>query len=293
MPTSEDIVYKLGRLIGDTTVSGDVAVSTSGISPTMAKRGGIGSAKECPEGFRWSDEDQACLPTSKLKEGVSSGVALGMLEKELDKIKSQKMLDIWWIELGKGNKYWKALNSTSKKSLLRKVKQIEKEKAFESTSVFGAYGNDNVTVAGSGQTRVGGDKENEIDVLKREPRPMKFNTLLGIYLPGEEEEDMDAPDEEPVEEGKRGKGRRPMSISGQKGWAKLSKKLGLDKKDGGEGKLEPWNPNAKKTFDEWGDLMFPTKEKKREQEAKKKKAKQKFQNAKINLAAFRSMMESD
>lgn len=230
MPTSEDIVYKLGRLIGDTTVSGDVAVSTSGISPIMARRGGIG-AKECPEGFRWSDEEQACLPTSALKG--------------------------------------------------------------ESTSVFGTYGNDNVTVAGSGQTRVAGDKENEIEVLKRQPRPMRFNDLLGIYLPGEEEQDMDAPDEEPVEEGKRGKGPRAMTISGQKGWAKLSRKLGLDKKDGGEGKLEPWNPSAKKTFTEWADLIFPSKEKKREQEIKKKKAKQKLQNAKINLAAFRSMMESD
>ena len=42
-------------------------------------------------------------------------------------------------------------------------------------------------VAGSRQTRVVGDK-NEITVLKRQPRPLKFSKLLGVYLPPEEEE---------------------------------------------------------------------------------------------------------
>jgi len=43
-------------------------------------------------------------------------------------------------------------------------------------------------VVGSGQTRVTGAYDNQIVVLKRQPRPLKFSKLLGAYLPPEEEE---------------------------------------------------------------------------------------------------------
>jgi len=43
-------------------------------------------------------------------------------------------------------------------------------------------------VAGSQQTRSIGDM-NDITVIKRYPRPLKFNKLLGAYLPNEEEDD--------------------------------------------------------------------------------------------------------
>ncbi len=39
------------------------------------------------------------------------------------------------------------------------------------------------TIVGSGQTRVVGDRDGEIEVLTRRPRPLHFNRLLGAYLP--------------------------------------------------------------------------------------------------------------
>lgn len=55
----------------------------------------------------------------------------------------------------------------------------------ESVLVGGTYGNANTNIAGSQQTRSVGSRDQEIEVLKRNPRPLKFNKLLGIYLPSE------------------------------------------------------------------------------------------------------------
>ena len=48
------------------------------------------------------------------------------------------------------------------------------------------------TITGSGQTRIVGRRDGEIEVLTRKPRPLKWNKLLGGYLPdlkGEESSD--------------------------------------------------------------------------------------------------------
>ena len=39
------------------------------------------------------------------------------------------------------------------------------------------------TIVGSGQTRVIGRRDGEIEVLTRKPRPLHFSRLLGAYLP--------------------------------------------------------------------------------------------------------------
>lgn len=53
-------------------------------------------------------------------------------------------------------------------------------------------------VTGSQQTRVAGDYGQSISVLKRQPRPLKFNKLLGAYLPLLEEPE----EQEEVQENK-------------------------------------------------------------------------------------------
>lgn len=39
------------------------------------------------------------------------------------------------------------------------------------------------TIVGSGQTRIIGRRDGEIEILKTKPRPLHFNRLLGAYLP--------------------------------------------------------------------------------------------------------------
>ena len=52
-------------------------------------------------------------------------------------------------------------------------------------------------VVGSQQTRVAGRYDNQIVVIKRQPKPLRFNKLLGAYLPLiEEEENVEADKEE-------------------------------------------------------------------------------------------------
>lgn len=195
---NEDIVFRLGRMLGDTTVTGDVAVSTSGISPIMVKR--VGNVdKGCPDGFAWDEEKQVCVPTRKLKESKAAmkEFIADPLYKAVLTAKSKKELDkaLDTLKSIRGPNAVKLVRQLSKKYKKDLAKMIK-----DSTTIFGTYGNDNTSIAGSGQTRVVGDKENEIDALKREPRPLKFNDLLGIYLPGEEDVDIEPEDEEPVEE---------------------------------------------------------------------------------------------
>jgi hypothetical protein len=58
------------------------------------------------------------------------------------------------------------------------------KKTSESVLVGGAYVAGASNVAGSGQTRVVGDKDNEIDALKTKPNA-RFNKLLGAYISDE------------------------------------------------------------------------------------------------------------
>lgn len=39
------------------------------------------------------------------------------------------------------------------------------------------------TIVGSGQTRIVGRRDGDVEVLTRKPRPLHFNKLLGAYLP--------------------------------------------------------------------------------------------------------------
>lgn len=67
----------------------------------------------------------------KFLNEVSPGVALRMLTSMLGKLKNQKEIDIWYVELSKsqsdGYKYWNAMNDTAKKTLLKAIKKREKE----------------------------------------------------------------------------------------------------------------------------------------------------------------------
>ena len=56
-------------------------------------------------------------------------------------------------------------------------------------------------VVGSQQTRAVGQRDKYLTVLRRNPRPLKWNNLLGGYLPPVEDEEIDIPGEtEEVEE---------------------------------------------------------------------------------------------
>lgn len=69
-------------------------------------------------------------------------------------------------------------------------KKVCVKKSDESTVVGGSYvSGTTADIDGSGQTRVVGRRDGEIEVLKRQPRPLKFNKLLGAYLSGYEEEE--------------------------------------------------------------------------------------------------------
>lgn len=72
----------------------------------------------------------------------------------------------------------------------KKKKCVKDSKSNESI-VSGA-------VVGSGQTRVVGQKDKYLTVVRRNPRPLKFSQLTGAYLPPVEDEE---PYEEEIEEG--------------------------------------------------------------------------------------------
>jgi len=58
-----------------------------------------------------------------------------------------------------------------------------KKRLSESAVVGGAYISGNSNISGSGQTRVGGEKDKEIETIKRKVPGLltRFNKLLGAY----------------------------------------------------------------------------------------------------------------
>jgi len=195
-----DILARIDRILVDQTVAADVAVSTSGISPIMAKRKSVTSVSqgiktigyECPKGFEWDPKQRVCIPTKKVTESIMvvDYRATKKSGNELKKIVSKysgKITD--WMEEDYGVTAFVDIPNKKEKDFKM---AISREKDFglsESALVGGSYLAGDSLVAGSGQTRAVGDKENEIEVLKRNPRPLKYNKLLGAYLPGEENED--------------------------------------------------------------------------------------------------------
>ena len=61
-------------------------------------------------------------------------------------------------------------------------KKCVKEEDMDEASLSGG-------VEGSGQTRVVGQRDKYITVVRRNPRPLKFSKLLGAYLPPDEDEE--------------------------------------------------------------------------------------------------------
>jgi len=74
-----------------------------------------------------------------------------------------------------------AINTSGKGyPITRRIKK-KKKKTDETIVTGGPYLSGTSTAAGSGQTRVVGDKDNEIDALKTKPNA-RFNKLLGAYI---------------------------------------------------------------------------------------------------------------
>jgi hypothetical protein len=108
---NEDIVIRLSRMLGDETITGDIATNTS--------KGLLNTG--CPDGYTWDKKKERCIQN-------------------------------------------------------------------ESTVLGGAYIGSAGNIAGSGQTRVVGKRDGEIEILTRKPRPLKWSNLFGIYIPDFEED---------------------------------------------------------------------------------------------------------
>lgn len=66
----------------------------------------------------------------------------------------------------------------------------------ETSVVGGGYVDGTATIVGSGQGRVIGKRDGEIEVLRRKPKPLRFNKLLGAYLPANIETEFEEGEEE-------------------------------------------------------------------------------------------------
>lgn len=87
-------------------------------------------------------------------------------------------------------------------------------------------------VVGSGQTRAVGSKDKYVTVVRRNPRPLKWNKLLGAYLPPVEDEEEVIPGEpEEVDEGLFGGGQlKKYYEMVKKSWHGLEVRMDASKK---------------------------------------------------------------
>jgi hypothetical protein len=271
---NEDILKKLNIFLGDETVAGDVAINTAkGHIDVISRQKPHGvNDNGCPKGQTWDKEKKACVPMNEAK--LPSAMKQFMndpLYAAVMKAKNRKEFD-------KALDTLKSIRGSNAVSQLIKAAKTSKN-IKESTTVFGTYGNDNVRVAGSGQTRAVGAEDGEIEVLRRNPRPLKFSELLGQYITND---DLEEKPEAPVDE--RRKQKRGMSISAQKGLGKMQ--MDMEKRKKELSKRGLLQVGQKMGFEEWMDLYFPDDAKEKEKDMR---AKAKLQNAKINFDAFKKM----
>ena len=112
-------------------------------------------------------------------------------------------------------------------------------------------------VAGSGQTRAVGQKDKEIIVLRRNPRPLKFSKLTGAYVPSDiDTEPQPGPE---VQEGILFKGPlKKLKGKIEQAWKKLD--VELDKRIGAI-TVSSANKRDAESFMEWARDNLPLKTK--------------------------------
>lgn len=176
---NEDLLIRMERIIGDETVTGDITTNTA--------KGRINTG--CPKGYIWDKEKEVCVKSTNEKidwlfyEGYAEDFIkeLRFYRDDITKPNQikKKHADEYAKRLGlKKDIFWKAVNNIKNKAF-----KLSKDAFLESTLIGGSYVSSVSNVAGSGQTRIVGARDGEIEVLTRVPKPLKWSDLLGIYVP--------------------------------------------------------------------------------------------------------------
>ena len=178
---NEDIVSRLSKIIGDETVAGDIATNTA--------KGVINTG--CQNGYTWDKKKERCVKTTNESDiFLYQGYAKDFIRDARfhGNITKPSQLKKNWAndyakKLGLDKKdFWKAVNDIKNKEFKKAL--TDKDGYFyDSTVIGGAYIGSAGNIEGSGQTRTVGDRRGEIEILTRKPRPLKWNDILGIYVP--------------------------------------------------------------------------------------------------------------